>query len=312
MTTLRQLLTETIHTLQAAGVPSPEVDARELVLHALGLNRTALLTRAAEEIRDSDLQKVRALVERRASRVPLQHLLGEVEWGGVRLKVDGRALVPRPETEVLLEVALEVAEGGRQMADGGRLVDPVLCHEPQATGHKPRATSILDIGTGTGALALGLKKALPDAEVWACDISGEALALARENAALNGLEVHFVQSDLLGAFLQVGQPRPVFDLIVSNPPYLPAADRETADPEVQHDPELALYAGDDGLALARPLVAEARQVLAPHGTLLLELDPRNVDTLAAEMSAGGWHAEVLPDLTGRRRFLRAAISQKRS
>lgn len=298
MTTLRQLLTEAISTLQAAGVSSPEVDARELVLHALHLNRTALLTRAAEEVSASNLQQVRALVERRASRVPLQHLLGEVEWGGVRLKSDGRALVPRPETEVLLELALRVAEGRQQKAEGGRLVGPVLCHEP-------RATSILDIGTGTGALALGLKKAIPDAEVWACDISSGALSLARENAALNGLDVHFVQSDLLGAFLLAGQPRTVFDLMVSNPPYLPAADRENADPEVQHDPELALYAGADGLALARPLVAGAQRALAPHGTLLLELDPRNVDTLAAEMNADGWHAEVLPDLTGRRRFLRA-------
>lgn len=287
---LRELLHHSIQTLHAAGVPSPEVDARELVLHALNLSRTALLTRAAEEVGAEGVQRVRALVGQRAGRVPLQHLLGEVEWGGVRLKVDRRALVPRPETEMLLQLALRVAEGPASPTS----------HSPQ-----PTTTTILDIGTGTGALALGLKSALPAAEVWACDISAEALALAQENAALNGLDVHFVQSDLLGAFLPVGQPRPVFDLVLSNPPYLPETDRAHADPEVRCDPELALYAGDDGLALARPLVAEARQVLAPHGTLLLELDPRNVDTLAAEMNAGGWHAEVLPDLTGRRRFLRA-------
>ncbi|WP_291426463.1 peptide chain release factor N(5)-glutamine methyltransferase [Deinococcus sp.] len=288
-TTLRELLSQSVATLKLANVPSPEVDARELLQRALGLSRVALLTRAAEVVVEADAAKVADLVARRAARIPLQHLLGEVEWGGVRLKVDGRALVPRPETEVLLELALRVAEGW---------LAPSL-----STSHKPRAKSILDIGTGTGALALGLKNALPDADVWACDISGEALALARENAALNGLDVHFVPSDLLGAFLQLGQPRPVFDLIVSNPPYLPAADRETADPEVQHDPELALYAGDDGLALARPLVAEAWQVLLPGGTLLLELDPRNVEQLAGEMQ--GWHSEILCDLTGRQRFLRA-------
>lgn len=274
--TLQDLLAQTIRRLQSAGVPSPEVDARLLLEHALNLSRTAFLLRGGEEIAPEAEARARKLVERRAARIPLQHLLGEVEWGGVRLRTDARALIPRPETEWLLHLVTEDLRGlGRP--------DPRL----------------LDVGTGTGALALALKAAFPQADVTASDLSADALALARENAALNGLSVTFVQADLLAA---LNGP---FDLIVSNPPYLPDADREQADPEVRHDPTLALYAGADGLELARPLAAEAAARLSPGGLLWLELDPRNAPTFAAELNGAGWVAEVHADLVGRERFIRA-------
>ena len=274
MPTLRQLLLSSTEALRAAGVPSPEVDARALLLHALGLNSTALLLRAHDEVAAGDAARALALVAERAARVPLQHLLGEIEWGGVRLGSDARALVPRPETEWLLHLALEEVRG-------------------------VRAPRVLDIGTGTGALALGLKAARPDAALWATDLSPDALALARENAALNGLDVTFVPGSLCAGL------RGPFDLIVSNPPYLPEEDRHGADPEVRRDPDLALYAGPDGLDVARPLAQEAGAALVPGGPLLLELDPRNAPTLAAELRAGGWQAEVRADLAGRGRFVRA-------
>ena len=276
---LRDLLTQATARLTRAGVPSPEVDARLLLEHVLGLNRTAFLLRGGEEIGLDAEARAWDSIERRAARVPLQHLTGEVEWGGVRLTSDARALVPRPETEWLLHLALEEL----------RRVE------------KPR---VLDVGTGTGALALGLKAAIPQAEVTATDLSPEALSLARENAALSGLDVKFVEGSLLA-----GLSGP-FNLIVSNPPYLPTADRATADPEVRHDPELALYAGEDGLDVARPLVAEAAAALVPGGALLLELDPRNAPTLAAELRTAGWQAEVRPDLTGRERFVRARRAEE--
>lgn len=272
--TLGLALRETTQRLREAGVPSPEYDAREIMQRVTGLSRIELLTRSEQPIKMRQLQQFERLTRRREAREPLQHLLGEVEWGDVRLRVSPAALIPRPETEVLLVLALEQLIG-------------LSC---------PR---VLDVGTGTGALALGVQRARPDAEVTASDVSAQALELARQNADLNGLAVSFVQADLLA-----GLSGP-YDLLLSNPPYLPEADQQDAQPEVQHDPALALYSGPDGLTLARHLVAAAPQVLACGGVLLLELDPRNVDVLAAELKAVGWHTELFPDLTGRRRFLLA-------
>ena len=271
---LRDLLRRGAAQLDAAGVPSPEVDARALLLHALNLTPTALLTRAGSEVDGADEARFEALILQRSARVPLQYLLGEVEWGGVRLSCDARALVPRPETEWLLHLTLEALR-------------PLT------------APRVLDVGTGTGALALGVKAARPDAQVTATDLSPQALALARENAALNGLEVTWGQADLL-----TGVPGP-FDLIVSNPPYLPDADRAQVQPEVAHDPEVALYGGPDGLSLARRLAAQAAGALAAGGQLLLELDPRNAPAFAAELRARGWAAGTAADLTGRERFVLA-------
>lgn len=272
--TLRDLLRRGAAQLGAAGVPSPEVDARALLLCALNLSPVSLLTRAGAEVAPADEARFEALIARRAARVPLQYLLGEVEWGGVRLRCDARALVPRPETEWLLHLTLEA-------------LSPLA------------APRVLDVGTGTGALALGVKAARRGAQVTATDLSPQALTLARENAALNGLEVTWVQADLL-----TGVPGP-FDLIVSNPPYLPDADREDVQPEVTHDPELALYGGPDGLTLARRLAAQATGVLVPGGRLLLELDPRNATAFAAELRTQGWAAGTAADLTGRERFVTA-------
>ena len=269
--TLRDVLSELTRRLRAAGVPSPEVDARELLAQVTGLGHSGLLI-SGRALTSQEWAGLEALVRRRVAREPLQHLLGEVEWGGVRLQVGPGALVPRPETEWLLHLAL-----------GGLRGLP-----------SPR---VLDVGTGTGALALGLKAARPDATVSATDLSPEALIWARENAQLNGLEIRLVEGDLLA-----GLSGP-FELIVSNPPYLPESDRGLAQPEVRFDPDLALYAGPDGLDVARRLVDGATGALAPGGRVLLELDPRNVGVLAGELSARGWQTVIHPDLTGRARFL---------
>ncbi len=257
------------------GVPSPLPEARALLMHVLGLDWAGLVLASGRVPSPAEAEHLEALTLRRLAREPLQHLLGEVEWGGLHLRVSPAALIPRPETETLLNLALEA------LADRE---NPL----------------VLDVGTGSGALALGLRAARPDARVTATDISPEALALARCNAVHLGLEVRFMQADLL----QDVSGR--FHLIVSNPPYLPDADRERAQPEVRHDPDLALYGGADGLRLARRLVAQAPAHLEAGGALLLELDPRNVGVLAAEMTASGWSVQVQPDLTGRERFLRAS------
>ena len=244
---------------------------------ALNLSRTELLTRAGQALSVDEWQVLDALIRRREAREPLQHLLGEIEWAGLRLRVSPAALIPRPETESLLLLAQTALR---------EVVNP----------------RVLDVGTGSGALALGLKQLRPDAGVTASDISAAALKLAHQNAERNHLDVHFVQADLLS-----GLAGP-FDLLLSNPPYLPESDALNLQPEVAFDPALALYSGPDGLTLARRLMADAPQVLAPGARVLLELDPRNVGVLADELGAAGWNAEVHRDLSGRERFLSAQLA----
>jgi release factor glutamine methyltransferase len=242
-----------------------------------GLDRSGLVIHAGQELSAGQLGRLESLARRREAREPLQHLLGEVEWAGLVLRVSPDALIPRPETEVLLQLALDA------------LKDKTYAR-------------VLDVGTGTGALALGIKQVRPDAAVTASDLSAPALALAAQNAALNGLAVTLVQADLLTG---LGGP---YDLLVSNPPYLPADDEHSAQPEVRFDPALALYSGPDGLDLARRLMSQAPAVLAPGAVVLLELDPRNVEVLAAELEGVGWRVRVHSDLTGRARFLEGRLS----
>ncbi|WP_309571995.1 peptide chain release factor N(5)-glutamine methyltransferase [Deinococcus sp.] len=274
MPTRHERLRRAVEQLRRAGVPSPEVDARALLLRALDLTPTALVTGGELPVTPVQEAALAALLARRAAREPLQYLLGSVEWGGVSLRADPRALVPRPETEWLLHLTVH--------ALNGRIT--------------PR---VLDVGTGTGALALGVKAARPDARVTATDLSPEALGLARENAALNDLDVTFLHGDLLTGVTGL------FDVVVSNPPYLPDTDRQDAQPEVRHDPELALYAGSDGLEIVRRLATQVADVLVPDGRLLLELDPRNARTFAGELESMDWFTTVHADLTGRERFVEA-------
>ena len=270
--TVAQLQAQLIRRLLAAGIDSPLPEARALLTHVLRLDWSGLVLAGSRLLTPAETAQLEALTLRRLAREPLQHLLGSVDWGGVTLHVSPAALIPRPETEVLLELALAALNGRT-------------------------APAVLDVGTGSGALALGLAAARPDARVSASDVSAGALALARKNADANGLAVNFLHADLLEGVS--GR----YDLIVSNPPYLPESDRQEAQPEVRHDPELALYSGPDGLSLARRLVAQAPGHLTPGGRLILELDPRNVDVLAGEMRLAGWAAEVEVDLAGWRRFI---------
>ncbi len=268
--------------LKAAGITSADSEAQQLLSGVLGLTRVQLITRAGQLLTPDQWHTLQDLAQRRSQREPLQHLLGQVEWADLVLSVSPAALIPRPETEVLLELACQEVR---------RLALP-----------SPR---LLDVGTGTGALALALKHRFPAAQVTASDISLPALALARHNAQQSHLHIDLVHSDLLTDL--TGPYAAPFDLLVSNPPYLPASDQPSAQPEVQYDPALALYGGPDGLSLARRLCQQAPAVLAAGAPLLLELDPRNALTLTQELRAQGWSAYLEPDLTGRERFVVAHL-----
>ncbi len=264
--------------LTRADLDSPRAEAITMLAHLLGLPRTMLKLSLQRNLTRADVERLRTWVERRTSREPLQHILGTAPFYGLDVGVTPAVLVPRPETEVLVYLALEAVRD---------VSKPV----------------VLDVGTGSGAIALALKAERSDAEVTASDVSSEALAVARENAERLGTDVSFVLSDLLDD-TEVRRVAGRADIVVSNPPYLPRLDAEALSPEVKADPALALFSGEDGLEHFRRLHESAYHLLAAAAHLLLELDPRNVERAAAIAKEKGWaEVSVHPDLTGRQRFL---------
>ncbi|MEY2880382.1 MAG: Release factor glutamine methyltransferase [Verrucomicrobiota bacterium] len=276
MLTVLEIIKKTTDFFAARGIESPRLNAELLVGHALGLKRMQLYLQFERPLAEPELEKIRPLVRRRGQREPLQYIVGETEFHGLALKVDRRALIPRPETELLVE----------------RIV--ATCPVPPAR--------VLDLGTGSGAIALALAKFFPGASVVAVDASAEALALAGENAAKVELaaRVSFLRSDWFSAI----EPAARFDLIVANPPYLSADETAATAPEVrEHEPRAALAAAEDGLADLRRIVAAAPQFLAEDGLLALETGIGHHAALAEAARAAGFpRVESQRDFTGRDRF----------
>jgi release factor glutamine methyltransferase len=244
--TILEVLRWTIGRFMRHGIESARLDAELLAAQAFGRTRVALYTHFDQPLGDPELSAYRALVQRRLDGESVAYILGRKEFWSLDLLVDARVLVPRPDTETLVEKALELLQG--MSADG-------------------RALRVADIGTGSGALALALKKERPSDEVFALDVSPEALAVAGENASRLGLDVTLVLGDLVEPLAHLAP----FDLIASNPPYIPSRDIAGLSPEVHHEPHLALDGGEDGLALVRRLASDARRVLSPSGALVMEI-----------------------------------------
>ena len=276
MPTVLEIIKKTTGFLADKGVESPRLNAEHLVGHALGLKRMALYLQFERLLAEPELEKIRPLVRRRALREPLQHILGETEFFGLKIRTDRRALIPRPETELLVEA-----------------VTRILSAPP---------VTVLDLGTGSGAIALALAHHWPAARITAVDNSPAALALAAENAAALGLaeRVALLQSDWCAALPAEGR----FDLIIANPPYLAAAETAAAVPEVREfDPPAALTAAEDGLADLRHILQVAPAHLNPGGLLALETGIAHhaiLQRLAADR--GYLRTESRPDLTQRDRF----------
>ncbi len=279
MPAVLEIIQKSTEFFAGKGIESPRLNAEHLVGHALGLKRMQLYLQFERGLTEPELEKIRPLVRRRAQREPLQHILGETEFFGLRLKTDRRALIPRPETEGLVE-----------------LVTQLLPTAP---------ATVLDLGTGSGAIALALARHWPSARVTAVDNSPDALALAAENAAALALGDHvvFVRSDW-GAALP---PNARYDLIVANPPYLSAAETAAAQPEVRDfDPPGALTAPEDGLADLRRILTEAPGRLNPGGLLALETGvAQHPALLRLATEAGLTRPESRQDLTQRNRFILA-------
>jgi release factor glutamine methyltransferase len=266
--TLAEVLKGAVEYLSARGVDTPRLDAELLLARALGLMRIELYTQHDRPLTETERAQARDLVRRRGAREPLAYVLGDWDFRRLTLKTDARALVPRPETEVVVERCLALLEG----------ID---------------APRILDVGTGTGAIALALKHERPDAIVSATDASREALELARENAVQNDLAVDLHLGDLIGGL------GGTFQLVVSNPPYVSPAEIDALEPEVRDwEPRAALV--DEGQTTR--LVDVARAVL--DGSLVLEVHEERAAEIARQLEAYGYrNVEVSRDLAGRDRIV---------
>jgi len=266
--TVGEVLRAAAEYLGRRGVDSPRVDAELLLSHALGLTRVELYKQHDRPVTDAERAAARALVERRGGREPLAYVLGEWGFRRLTLRTDARALVPRPETEMVVERALALV----------------------AEVESPR---VVDVGTGSGAIALAIADERPDARVVATDVSPDALSLARENAERCRLEVELRQASLLD-----GIDGPI-DLVVSNPPYVLASELDELQPEVRDwEPRLATIA--DGQTEA--LVAAAQELLA--GWLVLEAHEGHARDVAAGLERAGYaEVAVTRDLAGRERVV---------
>ena len=272
--TVSEALRLAAQRLAEAGVAEPSWDAELLVRHVLAWDRGALLTRESQVLTADQEARFLSLLGERASRRPLQHLTGIQAFYGRDFAVTSDVLIPRPETEVLVEAALE-----------------------RLPASQPSV--VVDIGTGTGCIALTIACERPASEVHALDISREALDVARDNARRLGVEsrVRFYQGDLA---LPLRDMVRRVDLVASNPPYVDAADFASLMPEVRdHEPRLALVPVPDAPRLYRKLVGGARRLLRPGGTLLLEVGQGQADEVSAICLREGFQVErVVPDLAG--------------
>ncbi|MEO6005290.1 MAG: peptide chain release factor N(5)-glutamine methyltransferase [Opitutus sp.] len=283
MLTVLEIIKKTTDFFTAKGVESPRLNAELLVGHGLGLKRMQLYLQFERLLTATELEAIRPLVRRRGQREPLQYILGETEFFGLKLKTDRRALIPRPETEYLIELLV------------GKLAAP--------------PARILDLGTGTGAIILALGKNYPEAGLTAVDLSSDALSLAAENAVANqmGDRVTWINSDWFTAVPDAQK----FDLIVANPPYLSEEETTETTPEVQsHEPAHALTsAGGDGTRDLKLIIQQAPQFLTPGGLLALETGIAQHAVLTACATEAGFPAvESLKDLTQRERYIFAAMA----
>lgn len=274
--TVREIKERTEAFFNSKGVPDARLDTDALIAHALGLRRLELYLDLDRPLTEKQLTMLRPLVRRRANREPLQYILGTVEFYGMELRVDSRALIPRHETEELVDQLVKQ-----------------LHKAPQ---------KILDLGTGSGALALAFARKYPDAQIDAVDVSSSALSLARENAKSLDLDsrIQFYQGSW---FEPLGKGGNQYDLIVSNPPYLTQKEVVTAEPEViDHEPRGALASGVDGLDAIREILGKSVDFLKQNGILALETGIAQQDELDALSKTANLKGRCIHDLSGRPRF----------
>ncbi len=281
--TILELIQKTTAYFEKANVPNPRLDVELILAHVLRLKRMELYLQFERGLTSQELDSLRPLVKRRADREPLQHILGTIDFFGLELQTTPQALIPRPETEILVQTAVVV-----------------LGKESDA--------KIGDVGTGSGAIALAILHACPSVTCVATDISQEALTLARSNAEKIGLSVRI--DFRLGNLFETMLPGETWDMIVSNPPYIPSDQIPKLQPEVRHDPIQALDGGIDGLEIVRKLISDSTNFLKKNGWLIFEIGHDQSSEVKKLLEANEYTSvEIVQDL---QKYPRVVKAQKSS
>lgn len=285
-TAARFLLVDARHRLTKAGIPEAALEARLLLAHAMNIEPTELLLEPDSIVSASQTAVFRRFMARRLTREPVAYIIGEREFYGLSFQVDKRVLIPRPETELLVETALAVAS--ERSADGDELL-------------------IADVGTGSGCIVVSLAVHLQQTHFFGLDLSQEAVSLARSNAQQHGVDgrITFLDGDLLAPLPEL------VDVIVANPPYVPAPNVETIQPEIRlYEPRMAVEGGEQGLEVTRRLLAEAGKYLRPRGTFLMETGHGQASEVVEAAKAAfpaAMGIDMVPDLAGIPRMLRVQL-----
>ena len=265
--TVLETIQKSTDFLAKHGVDSPRLQSELLLAHLLKMPRMKLYLNFDRALTTAETDSFREWIKRRSRREPLQHIIGSTSFCGFEIAVNRNALVPRPETEILAETGWTFL----------------------STLNSPAA---LDMGTGTGCIAIALAAKCPGAKIFAADISPEAQALAKENAKTNNAQIEFLQGDGFAALPSSTQ----FDLIISNPPYIPTAEIETLQPEVRDfDPRTALDGGTDGLDFYRRFASQAKPFLKPGGKIMLEFGDGQAPAIQKIFEDEKWIVEAVKD-----------------
>ena len=285
--TVLEAIQKSTEFLGKKNVESPRLQTELLLAHLLKMPRMKLYLNFDRVLAAVETDALRELIKRRGQREPLQHITGSASFCGFEISVNRHVLVPRPETELLAEVGWQFLLAAPKQNEEG--------------------STVLDFCTGSGCLAIALAAKCPTAKIVATDISADALAQAKENAARNSVagKIEFLQGDGFAALKAGGQ----FDLIVSNPPYIASAEIDTLEPEVRDfDPRLALDGGADGLSFYRTLAAQAKSFLKPHGKIMVEFGDGQADGIKKIFAGEKWVVEaVQADYSQRARILVARL-----
>lgn len=303
--TIQEVLSWAEDYLAQYDVPDAKAEAEYLLAHALDCKRSGLYLNFNQAVDSYELQRFVGFVERRIKREPSQYIIGEQEFWGLAFKVTPDVLIPRPETELLVEETLRIARGmwdvGCGKASSKDIFTPPTSH--------PLPRIILDLCTGSGCIAASLAKEIPKCKVYATDVSEKALSVARENAERHGVadKIHFLQGNLFEPFKAMGIK---FDMIVSNPPYISKRVLHELQPEVKdYEPRTALYGGEDGLDFYRRIISGSPAYLSAGGYLMLEMGYGQAEEIKElmEQNKAFEHIVIKKDLAGIERIIKAQI-----